>query len=267
MPNNIELAPSSESRNPLSRPIVVVNRELLIHSTVKKHCHTWGQFVYASRGVLAVATAENRYIVPPEQGVWVTPDTDHEVTAMSDVELTSFYFDNSILSGFSDNCCVLNVGAFFKALILESRSINADYEWSGADGRLLRLIRDKLIVAIKIPLHLPYPKDFRLLAILTKLQLEPSNRNNLVQWGNIVGASARTLSRLFKNETGLTYSEWRQRFNIQVAITQLSSGETVSNISLNLGYESPSSFIYMFRKLTGVTPGFYSQKQCKDMTL
>ncbi|WP_394388987.1 helix-turn-helix domain-containing protein [Shewanella woodyi] len=146
-----------------------------------------------------------------------------------------------------------------KVLIGESKKIDGDYEWSGVDGRLLRLIRDKLIVAIKIPLQLPYPKDSRLLAILTQLQLEPSNRNNLVQWGNIVGASARTLSRLFKNETGLTYSEWRQRFNVQVAITKLSSGETVSNISLNLGYESPSSFIYMFRKLTGVTPGFYSQ--------
>ncbi|WP_394388989.1 AraC family ligand binding domain-containing protein [Shewanella woodyi] len=112
MPKMIELTPSNESMKPLSRPIVVVNRELFIHSTVKKHRHTWGQFVYASRGVLAVATTVSRYIVPPEQGVWVTPNTCHEVTAISDVELTSFYFDNTVLSGFPECCCVLNVEFF-----------------------------------------------------------------------------------------------------------------------------------------------------------
>ncbi|MDO6508849.1 helix-turn-helix transcriptional regulator [Colwellia sp. 4_MG-2023] len=261
MPELIAIAPSKESEQELNNPITVVSRAITMNSVVIKHKHSWGQFVYAHSGVLAVSTPLNRYIVPPEQGVWLLPEVEHEVTAISDVQLTSFYFDVTLLDALPDECCVLNVNDFLKALIKEANNIKSDYQWNSTDGRLLYLILDRLTLAPNEIFQLPYPKDHRLITLLREIQASPENNNTLGEWGNIVGASARTLSRLFKKETGLSYSEWRQRLNIQIAITQLSLGKSITSISLHLGYESPSSFIHMFRTKTGITPSFYRENK------
>jgi AraC-like DNA-binding protein len=257
MPKLSLIAPSKESEQELSHPITVVSRSIAIDSVVSKHSHRWGQFVYAHSGVLAVSTPFNRYIVPPEQGVWLIPEIEHVVTAISDVQLTSFYFDLSLLDQLPIDCCVLQVNDFLKVLIKEANHIKSDYQWDSTDGRLLQLILDRLTLAPNKICKLPYPRDLRLLNLLSEIQASPENKNTLHEWGIIVGASARTLSRLFKKETGLNYSEWRQRLNIQIAISQLSLGKSITSTSLHLGYESPSSFIHMFKTKTGKTPSFY----------
>ncbi|WDE06799.1 helix-turn-helix transcriptional regulator [Thalassomonas viridans] len=252
-----QIPPSSVSRQALERPVVVINRHVPIHSAIERHQHLWGQFIYASEGVLAVNTGKERYIVPPEQGVWVPPKTEHQVSALTRVTLTSFYLDLEHVSRLQPSSCLLAVSAFLKALIGEAKNIAPDYHWHSRDGRLLRLIIDQLVIARQVTLKLPYPEDLRLIAITRELQQNPGNSNSLEQWGKIVGASARTLSRLFKKETGMTYSQWRQKLNLQLAITALAAGESITNIALTLGYDSPSAFIYMFRKHFGVSPKKY----------
>lgn len=255
-----KISPSKESEQLLDRPIKVVNRFIALDSVVKKHSHNWGQFVYANKGVLSVTTDTDRYIVPPEQGVWLLPNIEHEVTAVTDVELTSFYFNNEAQYELPQECCVLVINNFLKALILEAKKARNNYEWSDPIGLLLRLILFNLSSAPKVTLQLPYPKDKRLLAMLSIIQKDPSVNYNLTHWGKIVGASNRTLSRLFKDETGITYSMWRQRLNVQIAIRKLGSGDTIANIATSLGYESPSAFTYMFKENTGVTPSYYRDK-------
>jgi len=261
MPTLTTIAPSKESEQVLSNPITVVSRTIAMNSVVSKHRHHWGQFVYAHSGVLAISTPLNKYIVPPEQGVWLLPEIEHEVTALSNVKLTSFYVDVTLHNQLPAQCCVLQVNDFLKVLIKEADNIKSDYQWNSTDGRLLRLILDRLTQAPNEVFQLPYLNDPRLLALLNEIQAAPDSNNTLAQWGKIVGASARTLSRLFKKETGLSYNEWRQRLNIQIAITQLSLGYSINRISLHLGYESPSSFIYMFKKKTGMTPNYYRDKK------
>lgn len=221
---------------------------------------SWGQFVYAHKGVLVISTDDERYIVPPEQGVWLIPEIAHEVTTISDVELTSFYVDSTLLNMLPTKCSVLKVNDFLKALILEASKIKNIYQWSGTDGRLLRLILDRLSLASEVILQLPYPKDKRLLNMFAMIQKDPASNYNLTQWGKIVGLSARSLSRLYKSETGLSYRVWRQRLNIQIAISYLSVGKSITSISLCLGYESPSAFIHMFKANTDMTPNFYRDK-------
>ena len=259
MPTYTIIEASKEAAGQLTQPITVINRAINIHSIVKKHSHQWSQFIYASQGILAVTSTTARYIVPPQQGVWITPETDHEVTALSNVELTSFYFRNSLLASLPNQCGVLEVNSFLKVLILEAKYIASDYQWHKSDGRLLRLIQDRICEAKVIALQLPSPRDKRLLVMLNSLQREPNNRHSLDQWSRVVGASARSLSRLFKQQTGLTYTQWRQRLMIQISITQLSQGQSVGNVSLSLGYESPSAFIHMFKTNTGVTPSSYTR--------
>jgi len=251
------LPPSSASQQPLEKPVTVINREVPVNSTIERHQHLWGQFIYASEGVLAVDIGRERYIVPPEQGVWVPPQIEHQVSALSRVTLTSFYLALEFMPRLPPSSCLMAVGDFLKALINEAKNISPDYDWHSPDGRLLRLIVDHLALASQVTLNLPYPRDLRLIAITRELQQNPSNGNSLEQWGKIVGASARTLSRLFKTETGMTYSQWRQKLNLQLAITALAGGESITSIALTLGYDSPSAFIHMFKKHFGISPKKY----------
>jgi AraC-like DNA-binding protein len=71
------------------------------------------------------------------------------------------------------------------------------------------------------------------------------------------GASPRTLARLFKSETGMTFSEWRTRLRLVESVGRLAHGRPVTEVALDLGYRSTSSFVYAFRKNMGLSPGRY----------
>jgi AraC-like DNA-binding protein len=249
-----KLAPSLQSLNPLSRPIVMLKRLLSKDHTVRSHKHNWGQFLYAQKGVLAITTDSFRYICPAEQGIWLPSNVPHEVTTLTDCVLSSLYIDNSETSSL-DNCAhMIQVSALLKMLIIEAVKFTDDYDWQGNQGRHFRLVRDLVGSAKKVDTQLPYPATEKLLHITRHLSLHPDNNQSLEAWGRVVGASSRTLSRDFKKETGLTFSDWRIRLKLQVAIRQLHEGQSVTNVALNLGYETTSAFTFMFRTKLGKAP-------------
>ena len=107
------------------------------------------------------------------------------------------------------------------------------------------------------PLDLPIGRDDRIRRVYDGLVQDPGDSRTLKEWGHVVGASERTLARLFLAHTGLGFRQWRQQFRILEAIQRLGCGEPVTTVAFELGYESPSAFITMFRKALGKTPGQY----------
>jgi len=101
------------------------------------------------------------------------------------------------------------------------------------------------------------PQDKRLLRITRALVDNPSDLRSLEKWANEVGASKRTLNRLFNAETGMSFSAWRQQRKLHRAIELLSAGKTITSIALEIGYENPSAFIAMFKRCLGTTPSNY----------
>lgn len=253
------ISPSKASRQSLDVPIKVVQRDIPNQCKIEKHSHEWGQFIYASQGVMLVKTPHHHYIVPPEQGVWLLPHIDHEVQSLTPVSLTSFYIATEMLGHMPKECGVLDVSVFLKVLIDEARYFSNDYTWEDNQGLHLRLIVQTLSRAPSAVFQLPFPTDKRLVKMLDAIHRTPANNYSLEQWGKIVGASSRTLSRLFKKETGLNYTEWRQRLTIQIAIGKLIGGDSIANIAHELGYHSPSAFTHMFKNKAGMTPSFFNK--------
>lgn len=99
---------------------------------------------------------------------------------------------------------------------------------------------------------LPVPSDPR----LSRLNLDelPPELSGLA---NLVGASARTITRIFRRETGMSYQAWRQSWRLLRAVDLLASGENVSGVAFDLGFASDSAFIAFFRQMTGETPRRY----------
>jgi AraC-like DNA-binding protein len=109
------------------------------------------------------------------------------------------------------------------------------------------------------PLDLPIPGDGRLQKIFLGLTENPADKRNLNDWGKTVGATSRTLARLFRSKTGMSFTQWGQQVKILEGLKRLTREEPVTTVALDLGYDNPSAFIAMFRKALGRTPGQYFQ--------
>jgi AraC-like DNA-binding protein len=93
--------------------------------------------------------------------------------------------------------------------------------------------------------------------LATALLENPNDSRSVQEWGKQVGASARTISRLFPAQTGMSFTHWQQNVRILEALRRLSVGESVVNVAQLVGYDSPSAFVLMFKRIMGKTPRRY----------
>jgi len=81
------------------------------------------------------------------------------------------------------------------------------------------------------------------------------------------GAGHRTLERLFRGETGMSFGLWRQKVRLLQSIRVLASGGgSVTDAALESGYDSVSAFIVAFKRTFGCTPGALLAETGEDVT-
>jgi len=78
------------------------------------------------------------------------------------------------------------------------------------------------------------------------------------------GASARTLQRIFRAETGMTFGTWRQQLRLGHALQALGAGSSVTSVALDAGYASVSAFISAFRHTYGQPPARYLRRPHRE---
>ena len=124
---------------------------------------------------------------------------------------------------------------------------------------LERVALDQLRRVGQLPVRLPALGDDRLRAIAAFLRANPADERTLAEFGLAVGASERTLSRLFRQQAGMSFPQWRTQFRLQHALVLLADGTPVTTTALACGWSNPSAFIETFRRAFGATPGkFYA---------
>jgi AraC-like DNA-binding protein/mannose-6-phosphate isomerase-like protein (cupin superfamily) len=224
---------------------------------VAEHRHRRAQLLHAVSGVMTVTTPDGSWVVPPHRALWVPAATDHAIRMTGAVSMRTLYVEPGAAAPMPRQCCVLSVSPLLRELILRAMELPRLYDTGGAAGRLIALILDEIRVLPALPLHLPMPAEPRLAKICGTLLSHPEDSRVLEAWGRSAGASGRTLARLFRRETGMSFGAWRQQARLIEALARLGAGEPVTNVALELGYESPSAFTAMFRRSLGVTPSRY----------
>ncbi|MCE1225522.1 MAG: helix-turn-helix transcriptional regulator [Geobacteraceae bacterium] len=225
------------------------------------HAHPRGQLIYASSGVMRVICGRDIWVVPPSQAVWVPPEQEHEVYFPGEVGMRNLFIDPSATDGLALQCTVVKVSPLLRELILKAVQIGENYQPDSAGWRLMQVLLDELRQAEPTPLHLPMARDERVMRVIEALLHNPEDCRGLEQWSSLAGASSRTLARLFVAETGLTFGQWRKRLVLQEAIKRLDQGQPVTRIAFDLGYQSLSAFIEMFRKELGASPRQYARQR------
>ena len=239
------------------RPIVASASDYPADHKIAPHSHPRSQLIYAERGVMTVTTGIGVWVIPPQRAVWVPGGMEHRVGAAGPIRMRSLFVAAGAKAGLPAECCVVTVSPLLRELILRAVEIPPLYDLDGPDGRLMDVILDQLQRLPVTPLHLPMAVDARLGRITSALLAEPGINRTLAEWSNEAGASARTLSRLFVKETGMTFGAWRQQARLLKALEMLAGGHGVTAAALDLGYQSPSAFVAMFRRALGVSPGRY----------
>ena len=221
------------------------------------HAHDWHQLIYACRGVMSVETGEGSWVVPQQRGVWVPAGVRHAITMSGQVQLRTLYLPQRGKRSLPEACAAVSITALLRELILRIVERGTLRRSELRDRHLSDLLFDEIRALPVAPLNIPMPRDSRAAAVAKIFAAEPGERASLEQIGQRIGASKRTIERLFVSETAMTFHRWRQQIRILHAVRKLADGDSVANISLELGYESPSAFISMFRRIIGTSPGKY----------
>ncbi len=123
--------------------------------------------------------------------------------------------------------------------------------------RLGQVIQDEIAALRFEAAYLPRPLDRRMLQIARAMIRDPASDGSLQELSGRAGVSRRTATRRFAAETGVSFSEWRQRLRLMRALERLAAGDSVTETALSLGYDSPSAFSAMFRRCFGAAPSQY----------
>lgn len=221
------------------------------------HHHHRGQFFYLESGMVSVRTSAGAWALPPHRVGWMPPGMRHTVNISQPTRGWGVFVAPEAAAGLPEVPCVLGVNDLMRALVHRASSWALSDELDTEQTRVMAVLMDEIRRAPVEPLHLPMPADRRLRRIAHALLDRPHDARDLGGWASWAGMSARTLSRLFRHETGCSFAQWRQQARLTRGLERLAAGEPVASVADALGYANASAFVAMFRRNFGQSPGRY----------
>ncbi|MGJ3354579.1 AraC family transcriptional regulator [Providencia sp. Je.9.19] len=235
-------------------PILGIAAQMGLHDS-GLHTHEMGQLLFTQQGCMRISLDNKISLLPPGRVAWIPPFVRHRAQMRASVGYRSVYLSPQYAQKIGQDVVIMNVSPLLREL-LECVAI-APFDSNWQQGRLANLVPvfiDELQNAEVEPTLLAIPQDRRFKHLDIE-KLPPA----LNQLALTVGASEKTISRIFLKETGMNYQAWRQQWRFIKGIELLAQGRPYHFITQELGLTSDSAFISFFRKMSGVTPREYQQ--------
>ncbi|MFF0503475.1 AraC family transcriptional regulator [Streptomyces fimicarius] len=230
-------------------------RRLAPGGSIDAHRHDDHQIVYAGRGVLTVTTDAGSWVAPGTRAIWVPAGVVHAHRAYGELDLHLVGLPVTENPLGLDAPTVLAVSPLLRELLIAYTRAEDDGE-SPERARLRAVLLDQLHASdAQQPLHLPTPTAPPLRDLCAILRADPGDGRTLAELGRQVGAGDRTLSRLFRNDLGMTFPQWRTQLRLHHALILLTERTPVTAVAHQCGWSSASAFIEVFRRTFGHTPG------------
>lgn len=226
---------------------------------ISPHHHERGQLVYASHGSLQVMSMGTRFMVPSQFAAWVPPGVIHSVTSTTPIDYSSLFIDVLACKTLPQHTQLLHLTSILKELT-KTAACDDQTKCSDKQKRLNAVILDQMSLLQPACVALPIPRSVRMNPLVEYFLSRPNEQIDLPYWAQLLSMSERTLTRNFKRDTGLTLGQWLQHVKVLRAIELLENGKSVKTTAFDVGYQQPSAFISMFKRITGVTPLEFLQK-------
>ncbi|ANN77241.1 AraC family transcriptional regulator [Bordetella flabilis] len=242
----------------LERPVMAARHDYEPGHREIWHSHEQGQLVHAIQGVVRVLTPQGAWAIAPRQALWIAPGVDHELHMVGHVAMRWLRIEPDAAPWLWPECRHIRVNPLLRELILAMLDDPPVYDADSKAAMIVPLLLRHLCEAEEI-VHgkLPLPQDKRLRKVCETLMRAPATHDSMTLLSERAGTSVRTLGRLFKQETGLTFGQWRQQLRLSEAVCQLSLGQSVSSVAQDMGYGTVNAFSAMFRRALGEAPQRY----------
>lgn len=219
------------------------------------HSHRKTQLWFARSGVVIVGTAKGRWMIPPGHGLIIPAGLEHSSEIISQVEMHSVYVHPEVIS--TERPRVVEVTVLASNLIEELVRDDASRGHMKRRELVMELLVDEIGLLPEQPLGLPFPAHASIAVLCRRFLNAPAANASIDDWAQALGMSRRSFTRLFRAQTGVSFVTWRQQACIFASLPRLASGETVTNVALEAGYENVSAFTTMFRRMLGSSPSAY----------
>ncbi|WP_144107429.1 helix-turn-helix domain-containing protein [Paraburkholderia sp. BCC1886] len=245
-PKVIESA--SRDVNPSEQdPRILLDERLEDGTVIGWHAHGFAQWLQPVEGAITVFVQERCLVVPQRFAAYIPAACLHTVTSITDSSLKTL--------------CVPDDASRAHAMI--GRAPLGVGDGSGNDAGASALpspLQDgPLVDAVRLLIEgVRLPQDRRARPIAFRLVNQPADVRTLRDWGEELGASERTLNRIFRTEVGQGFREWRRQLLVLQTTALILAGLSVKQVAATLGYAAPSAFVAGFRSATGTTPSRFA---------
>ncbi len=223
------------------------HRALASGEMITAHFHDENQIIYASQGVLGVTTGQGMWVAPPMRALWIPKGAVHAHRAHGATELHLVGVSADVLD--VTEPVVFSVAPLLKELIIRASHLKERAGW------VHELLCEEIAHAPRDSFHLPALRDPRLRALAAVFAADAGDPRSLDELAAEVHSTARTLSRLFRAEAGMTFPQWRNHVRLYQSLILLSNGESVTRTAIQCGWATASAFIDTFRRAFGYSPG------------
>ncbi|GEM75265.1 AraC family transcriptional regulator [Vibrio sagamiensis] len=217
------------------------------------HTHNKDQLISSKSGCMTITLDNVKYVLPPMRAAWVPSGIEHNAQSTNMTHFRSMYFHASLESRLPRQIKIFDVTPLMQVLI-ERMSFWPFNKPDEEQINTVNLFIEELNDSEEVYLKLPLPKDPRLSKWLSKIDTSEFLVPSLAKLSNKIGASEKTITRIFNRETGMPYQSWRQQWRLLGAIELLSNGMRITDVADRLEFSSDSAFIAFFRQKTGQTP-------------
>lgn len=220
----------------------------------------WGQVLSTSRGTMTVEVADRVHVVPSTYALWLPPHTANAVSLSGRGTLRRLYLRGAPATRLPRTVQTLSLTPLLLELVRRAIDSAVLDHRRTRDAHLIDVLVDELLSARRQPVDLPMPRDARAVRAAELVRSDPQGARDAEMVARSAGASVRTLERLFKRETALSFGQWRQRARILASLEVMADGHNVSFAALAVGYATPSAFVAAFKAVVGETPRRFSAR-------
>jgi len=108
---------------------------------------------------MTVRTEQGTWVVPTHRAVWIPAGVPHSIAISGLVAMRTLYLKPRLVKALGRDCCVLNVSALLKELILRVCALKTLNRKIPGHDHLIHVILDQFHTIQLVPLQLPNPLD------------------------------------------------------------------------------------------------------------
>ena len=217
----------------------------------------WHQLIVAYGAPVAVSGESTSWLIPPGAGFWIPAGMGCKVLNKTEMSLQMLYLPAGDQIPVRFGRTVIAISPLLRELVRKIVMIGALLHGEARHEHLAALVWDELGDAEPISTALPLPASAPTKTLVECMQRQSFRFNGLESAIKATGYSRRTIERLILSETQLSLGVWLRKRRLLHAMELLLSGDSVTNVAFELGYNEASAFVAAFKREFGKPPSTY----------